>query len=341
MAGRCGLIAAVALALAAAWSGTALSQTGGVEYTIGPGDVLSVSVWRHPELERQVVVRSNGLAAFPPVGDLRASGSTPAELSRELVQRLRDYMGETTQVTVTVSTFNSRAVYLTGQVAAPGRYSFEQIPDLLQLLSQAGGPLPSADLSSVRIVRPAPGGPEIITIDVGAYMRGGGEKLPALQPGDTVDVPSIMGGGGGGMGGGGLVYVLGQVAAPGAYPTAAGLDVISAIALAGGTTPEAALDQVGVVMSSGDGQAVAMVDVERIMRDGTAAPFVLQAGDRVVVPKASMSIPGAIWAGTTTVLGSVRDVMSSYLLYLTIDREIEDRKLRELERKAIQDAAQQ
>jgi len=54
-----------------------------------------------------------------------------------------------------------------------------------------------------------------------------------------------------------------------------------------------------------------------------------------------MSIPGAIWAGTTTVLGSVRDVMSSYLLYLTIDREIEDRKLRELERKAIQDAAQQ
>jgi protein involved in polysaccharide export with SLBB domain len=146
---------------------------------------------------------------------------------------------------------------------------------------------------------------------------------------------------GGGMGGPGLVYVLGEVAAPGPYPTTDGLDVIQAIALAGGTTPEAELKQVGVVMNSGVGQAVAMVDVERVMRDGTANTFLLQAGDRVVVPKASVSIAGAVWAGTTTVLGSVRDVMSSYLLYLTIDREIEDRKLRELERKAAEAAAAQ
>lgn len=339
MAGRCTLIAAVALTLAAAWSGTALSQTGGAEYTIGPGDVLSVSVWRHPELERQVVVRSNGLATFPPVGDLRAGGATPTELSRELVQRLRDYMGETTQVSVTVSTFNSRAIYLTGQVAAPGRYSFEQIPDLLQVLSQAGGPLPGANLSSVTIVRPAAGGPQVISVDLSAYMRGGGGKLPTLQPGDTVDVPSLMGAGG--MTGPGLVYVLGEVAAPGPYQTTEGLDLLQVIALAGGTTPEAELKQVGVVMNSGDGQAVAMVDLERVMRDGTANPFMLQAGDRVIVPKASMSIAGAVWAGTTTVLGSVRDVMSSYLLYLTIDREIEDRKLRQLERKALEEAAQQ
>lgn len=339
MFGRCSLIAAVALVVATAWSGTALSQTGGAEYTIGPGDILSVTVWRHPELERQVVVRSNGLATFPPVGDIRAGGATPSELSRELVQRLRDYMGETTQVTVTVSTFNSRAVYLTGQVAAPGRYSFEQIPDLLQLLSQAGGPLPSADLSSVSIVRPAAGGPQVIGVDLSSYMRGGGTKLPALQPGDTVDVPSFMGGGS--MTGAGLVYVLGEVNAPGPYPTGDGLDVLQAIALAGGTTPDAELRQVGVVMNSGDGQAVATVDVERVMRNGTAAPFILRGGDRLVVPRASLSIPGAIWAGTTTVLGSVRDVMSSYLLYLTIDREIEDRKLRELERRAVEAAAQQ
>jgi polysaccharide export outer membrane protein len=339
MIGRCTLIAAVALTLAAAWSGSALSQTGGAEYLIGPGDILSVTVWRHPELEKQVVVRSNGIITFPPVGDLRAAGSSPSELSRELVQRLRDYVGETTQVSVTVSTFNSRAIYLTGQVTAPGRYSFEQIPDLLQVLSQAGGPLPSADLSSVSIVRPAPGGPQVIKVDMSAYMRGGGEKLPTLQPGDTIDIPSLMGAGG--MTGPGLVYVLGEVAAPGPYPTTEGLDILQAIALAGGALPEAELKQVGVVMNSGGGQAVAMVDIERVMRDGTANPFLLRAGDRVVVPKASLSIPGVIWAGTTTVLGSVRDVMSSYLLYLTIDREIEDRKLRQLERNALENTPQQ
>ncbi len=136
------------------------------------------------------------------------------------------------------------------------------------------------------------------------------------------------------------MYVLGEVTAPGPYPTTLGLDVIQAIALAGGTTPDAGLDQVGVVMNSGDGQAVAVLDVERIMRDGTASAFLLQPGDRVVVPKTTMTIPGAIWAGTTTVLGSVRDVMSAYLLYLTIDREIEDRELRKLEREAIQTATE-
>ena len=98
MGARLTLIAAVALSVAVGWTGAAPAQTGGAEYTIGPGDVLSVSVWRHPELTQQVTVRSNGQATFAPVGDLRAAGATPTELSRELVQRLRDYTGETTQV---------------------------------------------------------------------------------------------------------------------------------------------------------------------------------------------------------------------------------------------------
>jgi len=338
MAGR-SLVAAVVLALAVLGGGGAVRDAGAAEYTIGPGDILSVSVWRHPELERQVVVRADGLATFPPVGDLRASGATSQELSRELAQRLRDYTGETMQVTVTVAVYNSRSIYLTGQVTAPGRYSFEEIPDILELLGQAGGALPGADLSSVAIVRPGVGDPQVISVDLGAYMRGTGVRLPALRPGDTVDVPALMGAGG--MRGPGLVYVLGEVASPGPYPTTEALDIIQALALAGGTTPDAELSKVGVVMNSGGGQAVAVVDVERVMRDGTASPFILRAGDRVVVPKATPNIAGAIWGGAATVLGSVRDVMSSYLLYLTIDREIEDRKLRDMERRALEEAAQQ
>jgi polysaccharide export outer membrane protein len=336
MGARLTLIAAVALGVAVGWTGAAPAQTGGAEYTIGPGDVLSVSVWRHPELSQQVTVRSNGQATFAPVGDLRAAGSTPTELSRELVQRLRDYMGETTQVSVTVATFNSRTIYLTGQVAAPGRYSFEQIPDLLQLISQAGGPLPGADLSGVTLVRRTAAGPQVIKVDVAAYMRGTGDALPTLQAGDSVDVPSMIGAGG--MSGPGLVYVLGEVAQPGPYPSTEGLDVIQAIALAGGTTPEAELRSVGVVMNTTGGQSVAIVDAERVMRDGTATPFLLQAGDRVVVPKATPSIPGAVWAGTTAVLTSVRDVVSAYMLYLTVDRELEDRKLRQLQIDALEAA---
>ena len=59
---------------------TAASGQSQVEYKIGQGDALSISVWRHPELERTVVVRSNGRVTFPPIGDVTAAGLTPAEL---------------------------------------------------------------------------------------------------------------------------------------------------------------------------------------------------------------------------------------------------------------------
>jgi len=297
------------------------------EYLIGAGDVLSISVWRHPELERSVVVGANGTVTFPPVGELTAAGLTPTEFSREIMQRLRDYTRETTQVTVSVAQFNSRALFLTGQVAVPGRYGFETLPDLLRLLSQAGGPLPGADLSNVTIVRPGPGGPSVLQVDVAAYMRGQStEPLPALQSGDTVEVPPLAAGGT--MGTGGLVFIFGEVMTPGAYPATSGLDLLQLLALAGGTTPEARLDDVAVVMDSGSSQVVASIDLDRIIEQGTANPFRLSPGDRVVVPGADSSVLAQALGVTSTVLGYGRDILSSYLLYLSVERELDDREAR-------------
>lgn len=321
---RTSLIVFVALALL---STVAVAQTTS-EYKIGQGDALSVSVWRHPELERTVVVRSNGRVTFPPIGDIAAAGLTPQDLSREIMLRLRDYTRETTQVTVTVAQFNSRAVFLTGQVMAPGRYSFEAIPDLLQLLSQAGGPLPSADLSQVSIIRPTPSGPSVTMIDVGSYMRGeASEPLPMLEPGDTVEIPSILGTAS--VGATGMVFIFGEVGAPGAYPSAGGSDLLQLIALAGGTTPSADLDEVSVIMDGGTGQVVAKIDLQDIIDNGTTAPFLLADGDRVVVPATEASLAGQIATGIGTVFGYTSDLMSSYLLYLTLDREADAKTVRD------------
>lgn len=321
---RTSLIVFVALALSMT-AAVAQTTTG---YKIGQGDALSVSVWRHPELERTVVVRSNGRVTFPPIGDVNAAGLTPQDLSREIMQRLRDYTRETTQVTVTVAQFNSRAVFLTGQVTAPGRYSFEAIPDLLQLLSQAGGPLPSADLSQVSVIRATPDGPSVMMIDIGSYMRGeAGQPLPRLEPGDTIDIPSVLGTSTAGTQG--MVFIFGEVGAPGAYPSAGGTDLFQLIALAGGTTPAARLDEVAVVMNGGDGQVVAKVDLQNVIENGTSSPFLLAAGDRVYVPAAEASLGGQILGGIGTVLGYTSDLMSSYLLYLTLDREADAKTVRD------------
>ncbi len=303
------------------------AQQQGVEYTIGAGDLVRISVWRHADLDRDVTVNSNGAITFPPVGEINAAGLTPTALSREIVLRLRDYTRETTQVTVSVEQFNSRAVFLTGQVMSPGRYSFEAIPDILQLMSMAGGPLPGADLSSVSIMRPSMGGPEIINVDLGAYMRGQRTTpLPQLMPGDTIEVPSLIAIGA--LAGPGMVYVFGEVNLPGAFPVSERVDLLQILALAGGTTVDARLDRVSVVMDGGETQAAARVDLKRVIDRGTAEPFYLRSGDRVYVPSTQNELGGRLWNAASAILTAATDVMTAYLVYLAIGREIDDRDVR-------------
>jgi len=316
-----GLVAVVGVA---AGAGPPASAQAPEEYVIGIGDVLVVSVWRHPEMDARVVVRSNGSVTFPPVGEITAAGMTPAVLARDLTQRLRDYTRETNQVTVTVEQYNSRGIFVTGQVAGPGRYSFEDMPDIIRLLSQAGGALPSADLSSVSIIRTGDVGPEIIPVDVAAYMRGETtEPLPVLLPGDTIEVPSIVGSGG--VSGPDVIYVLGEVNRPGAYPASGGLDVLQALALAGGVTQRAKLDEVAVVIDEGEGQVVAVVDVERMVREGSARVLEAKGGDRVVVPTVEAGLGAKILGGAGVVLDATTSVLNTYLNYLTIDRVLDER----------------
>ena len=69
----------LALALALGLS----AQVASAEYVVGAGDVLQITVWQNPTLDRTVTVREDGMLTFPPLGDLRASGLTwDARLSR-------------------------------------------------------------------------------------------------------------------------------------------------------------------------------------------------------------------------------------------------------------------
>jgi polysaccharide export outer membrane protein len=45
-------------------------------YTVNPGDILEVSVWKEEDLQRQAIVRPDGFFSFPLTGDIRAEGHT-------------------------------------------------------------------------------------------------------------------------------------------------------------------------------------------------------------------------------------------------------------------------
>ncbi len=77
-------------------------------------------------------------------------------------------------------------VNLWGHVQRPGIYSIPSAYTLIDLISSAGGPLKTARLTDVRVVRK---NQEVIKVDVEKFLKSGNiELLPVLQPGDTIIV---------------------------------------------------------------------------------------------------------------------------------------------------------
>lgn len=83
------------------------------DYVIGSGDSLSVSVWDVQALSVSVTVRPDGKITLPAVGDVAASGLTPAQLSEKLTEVLTDYV-KSPIVTVTVDKVTNNRVYVAG-----------------------------------------------------------------------------------------------------------------------------------------------------------------------------------------------------------------------------------
>jgi protein involved in polysaccharide export with SLBB domain len=259
------------------------SPAGAAEYVLGAEDEINVSVWLHPELERKLAIGRDGTIIFPPLGEVQAAGLTTRQLGERLADRLSTYLRQTTTVTVTVDRFMSRSVYVTGSVAAPGRYGFEVLPGLPDVLSAAGGAMSDADLTQVQVVRREGAGRRTMTVDVSAALRdtlGGG--LPDLLPGDQILVPGRIGMGG--TAGTDAVTVLGSVRQPGNYPVGSGMLLSSLLAQAGGPMDGAKLHRISVQSFGPNGQQVTRVNMQASLENGEALPPIIKPGDVVYVP---------------------------------------------------------
>lgn len=78
------------------------------------------------------------------------------------------------------------SVNLWGHVQKPGIYSVPSSFGIVDLLSSAGGPLRSARLNDVRIIRK---NQEVITVNIEEFIKTGNQDLLIpLQPGDVIIV---------------------------------------------------------------------------------------------------------------------------------------------------------
>lgn len=178
---------ACCVVLALAWATGAMAQD--AQYTVKPGDVLSVSVWKEPDLQRPALVRPDGSFSFPLVGEIDAKGKTVADLNKLLTQRLAKYIAEPV-VTVSIQEIKGNKVYVIGQVNRPGEFIMNPTVDVMQALSMAGGTTPFASLGDIVVLRRTPAGKQSIPFRYNDVVKGRRmDQNIDLQSGDVVVVP--------------------------------------------------------------------------------------------------------------------------------------------------------
>jgi polysaccharide export outer membrane protein len=162
------------------------------EYVIGVADQLSISIYRYPELSREVTVRPDGTITIPLVGDLTADGQTPSQLKAEVIRQLAKYVRDADAVvTVSVTAVHSYSFTVSGAVEHPGVYRSNKYVTVLEALQLAGGPNRFASPRETQIMRRDKQGQlRIIPIDYQAVLDGSRpEANLALLAGDQIYVP--------------------------------------------------------------------------------------------------------------------------------------------------------
>jgi polysaccharide export outer membrane protein len=166
--------------------------TGGEKapYSIGPSDILAITVWKNPELSvPQVPVRPDGRISAPLVNDVQAAGLTTDQLKQVLTEKLAEYV-TAPEVTVVVVQINSRKVFVLGEVTRPGPVPLVQDMRVLDAISWAGGFTTFGDKNGVKIIRRAPNGGVIeYSFSYGDFVMGTKDEANMLlENGDTIVV---------------------------------------------------------------------------------------------------------------------------------------------------------
>jgi polysaccharide biosynthesis/export protein len=167
----------------------AFQATAEPDYRIGPGDQLSIEVWKDKDLARLVTVLPDGRVVYPMVGEVVAAGKTVAQFQKEIEGKLSLYVKDAV-ITVEVRQVNSLQIYVIGHVNTPGRSLMTSYIDVLQALAIAGGPDPFAKVSRIKIFRREGKKTVIIPFDYDDVIAGKNlESNILLRRGDVVVVP--------------------------------------------------------------------------------------------------------------------------------------------------------
>lgn len=174
-------------------SGAPPSPVAADDYLIGVDDMVQVSVWKNPELGITAPVRPDGKISVPLVGDVVAGGRTPADVSKDLQDKLAAYVREP-QVTVILTELRSHEylsrVRVTGAVRQPVSIPYRQGMTVLDAVLAAGGVTEFAAPDRSSLHRKAGSGTSAYAVMLGNILEGGDLSTNfKVAPGDVITVP--------------------------------------------------------------------------------------------------------------------------------------------------------
>jgi polysaccharide export outer membrane protein len=166
--------------------------TGAPDYLIGPGDGLSIQVWRNPEVSTSVTVRPDGKINSPLVDDMVAANKTPTQLERDLEKHLSKFIQDPI-VTVMVTGFSgpyAQQIRVIGQAAKPQALQYREKMSLMDVMIAVGGITDFAAGNKATIMRSYGGKQQQFSVRLEDLIRGGDISANVeMMPGDVLIIP--------------------------------------------------------------------------------------------------------------------------------------------------------
>lgn len=164
------------------------SADGGATNALAANDLLEVRVYQEADLSGIYRVDPDGHIDFPLCGKVHVGGASASGAAEAISGCLRNGFVRRPQVSVLVKEFNSKKVFVFGEVAKPGSFSFEEGMTIIHAISQAGGLTRGAAKNSVNVTRVVEGREVKLPVKVEDIVTGR-DKNFTLVPGDIIFVP--------------------------------------------------------------------------------------------------------------------------------------------------------
>jgi polysaccharide biosynthesis/export protein len=158
-------------------------------YMFGPGDQLSLTVYRHPDLDAELTIAPDGTITVPLLGRLEVGEKSYVDVVTMLEAGWGAYYTDIS-VAVNVTQILSRKAFVVGEVTNASAVPLTSNVSVLEALVLAGGINKDAKTDNILLVRPGEGGTELYTVDMAAVMTGDTADNVLLRPGDVLVVPA-------------------------------------------------------------------------------------------------------------------------------------------------------